>query len=93
MNAVIEEVEKLKEVSAITLVVYPSWLSNTVVVKKKNGKWRGCVNFTSLNRACLKNYFPFSKIDQLVESISNHDWMSCLNAYRGYHQIAMHKLN
>ena len=49
VDVVIEEVEELKEASAITKVVYPSWLSNTVVVKKKTGKWRVCVDFTSLN--------------------------------------------
>ena len=57
VNMVIE-VEKLKEASVITKVLYPSWLSNTVVVKKKNGMWRVCVDFTSFNRACLKNFFP-----------------------------------
>ena len=44
----IKEVKKL-EASAITYVLYPSWLSNIVVVKKKIGKWRVCIDFTSLN--------------------------------------------
>ena len=38
VDAVIKEVKKLKEASAITEVLYPSWLSNTFVVKKKIGK-------------------------------------------------------
>ena len=42
VNAVIEGVKKLMEASAITEVLYPSWLSNTVVVKKKTDKWRVC---------------------------------------------------
>ena len=49
VNAVIEKVDKLKEASAITKGLYPSWLSNTVGVKKKTRKWRDCVDFTSLN--------------------------------------------
>ena len=49
VDAVIEEVEKLKEVSAITKALYLSWLSNTVMINKKIGKWRVCINFTSLN--------------------------------------------
>ena len=49
VDAVIEEVEKLKEASAIIEVFYPSWLSNIVVVKKKTSKWKVCVDFTSLN--------------------------------------------
>ena len=90
VDAVIEEVEKLKEANAITEVLYPSWLSNTVVVKKKTGKWRVCVDFTNLNRACPKDCFPLPKIDQLVDSTSGHARMSFLDAYRGYHQIALH---
>ena len=50
-EAVEEEVDRLLENRAIQEVIYPTWLSNTVVVKKKNGKWRGCVDFTSLNKA------------------------------------------
>ena len=38
VDAVIEEVENIKEANAITKVLYPSWLSNTVVVKKKTSK-------------------------------------------------------
>ena len=49
VDAVIEEIEKLKEASAITEFLYPSGLYNIVVVKKKTGKWRVCVDFTSLN--------------------------------------------
>ena len=49
VNVVIEELEKLKEASAITEVLYSIWLSNTVVVKKKTSKWRVCVDFASLN--------------------------------------------
>ncbi|XP_057463838.1 uncharacterized protein LOC130753679 [Actinidia eriantha] len=90
VDAVIEEVEKLKEADAIVEVLYPSWLSNTVVVKKKTGKWRVCVDYTNLNRACPKDCFPLPKIDQLVDSTSGHARMSFLDAYRGYHQIALH---
>ena len=90
IDAVIEEVEKLREANAIIEVIYPNWLSNTVVVKKKKGKWRVCVNFTNLNRACPKDCFPLLKIDQLVDSTSGHARMSFLDAYRGYHQITLH---
>ncbi|GFS29078.1 hypothetical protein Acr_00g0005240 [Actinidia rufa] len=79
VDAVIEEVEKLREADAIIEVIYPSWLSNTVVVKKKTGKWRVYVDFTNLNRACPKDYFPLPKIDQLVDSISGHARMSFLD--------------
>ena len=61
-----------------------------MVVKKKNGKWRVCVDFTSLNKACPKDSFPLPKIDQLVDATSGHGRMSFLDAYRRYHQIVMH---
>ena len=63
VEAVKQEVEKLKKVGAIREVFFPKWLFNTVVVKKKNGKWRVCVDFTDLNRACPKDPFPVLKID------------------------------
>ena len=50
-NAVKEEVNKLKQAGAIKEVFYPKWLVNTVVVKKKNGKWWVCVDFTDINKA------------------------------------------
>ena len=57
-DAVREEVMKLKKAGAIKEVFYPEWLANTIVVKKKSGKWRVCVNFMSLNKACPKDPFP-----------------------------------
>ena len=71
VDAMIKEVEKINETSAITKVLYPSQLSNTVVVKKKNDKQRECVDFSSPNQACLKDSFPLSKIDQLVDLTSS----------------------
>ena len=58
-----QEVERLKEAGAIQEVFFPKWLSNTVVVKKKNGKWQVCVDFTNLNRTCPKDPFLVPKID------------------------------
>ena len=57
-NAIKDEVMKLKQSGAIKEMFYPKWLSNTVVVKKKNGKWRVCVGFTNLNKAYPKGLFP-----------------------------------
>ena len=56
-DAIRDKVRKLKQVGAIKKVFYPVWLANTVV-KKKSGKWRVCVDFTDLNKACPKNPFP-----------------------------------
>ena len=57
-DAIRDEVAKLKRVGAIKEVFYPKWLANTVVVKKKSEKWRVCVDFTDLNKACPKDLIP-----------------------------------
>ena len=80
-----EEVDRLKEAGAIKEVFYPKWLANTVVVKKKNGKWRVCVDFTDLNKVCSKDPFPVPKIDQLVDVTFGHPRMSFLDTFQGYH--------
>ena len=62
-DAIREEVRKLKQARAIKEVFYPEWLANTMVVKKKSGKWRVCVDFIDVNKACPKDPFVMSKID------------------------------
>ena len=62
-DAIKDEVMKLKRAGAIKEVFYPKWLANTVVVKKKSGKWRVYVDFTDLNKACPKDPFPKPRID------------------------------
>ena len=72
VEAINEEMEKLKRLGAIREVFFLKWLANTMVVKKKNGKWRVCVDFTDLNRVCPKDPFSVSKIDQLVDATVGH---------------------
>ena len=81
VEAVRQEVGKLKEAGAIKEIFFADWLANTVVVKKKNGKWRVCIDFTDLNRACTKDPFPMPKIDQLVDATFRHPRMSFLDAF------------
>ena len=80
-ESVCQEVTKLKQAGAIKEVFYPEWLANTVVVKKKSGKWRVCVDFTNLNKACSKHPFPMPKIDQLVDATVGYPRMSFLDAF------------
>ena len=89
LNVVKDKVVKLKQARAIKEVFYLEWLANTVVVKKKTGIWRVCVDFTDLNKACPKDPFPMPQIDQLVDATVGHPWMSFLDAFQGYHQIPL----
>jgi hypothetical protein len=61
------ELRKLLEARFIKEVFHPTWLANPVPVKKKNWKWRMCVYYTSLNKACPKVPFPLPRIDQIVD--------------------------
>ena len=69
----------------------PTWLSNVVLIKKKNGKWRMCVDFTSLNKACPKDDFPLPKISTLIDSTTGCKLLSHLDCFSGYHQIWMNQ--
>ncbi|XP_059658398.1 uncharacterized protein LOC132304680 [Cornus florida] len=89
-QAISEEVEKLLKVDFIQEVYYPDWLENVVLVKKANGKWRLCVDFTDLNKACPNDSFPLPRIDMLVEGTAGHKLLSFMNAYSGYNQISMY---
>lgn len=81
--------EKLLAVGFIREVEYPEWLANVVVIPKKEGKWRVCVDYTNLNDACPKYSFPLPRIDQIVDSIAGYKMLSFLDAFSGYHQIPM----
>ena len=88
-NAVKDKVMKLKQVGAIKEVFYLEWLANTVVVKKKTRKWRVCVDFTDLNKACPKDPFPMPGIDQQADATVGHPRISFLDAFQGYHQMPL----
>ena len=88
-RAIGEEIVKLLAARFIREVFHSDWLANPVLVKKKTGKWRMCIDYTSLNKACPKDHFPLLRIDQIVDSTSGCEILSFLDAYSGYHQIAM----
>ena len=77
-KAINEEVGKLLQAGAIREVEYPEWLANVVLVKKANDKWRLCIDFTDVNRACPKDSFPLPRIDLIVELLAMNSsvlWM------------------
>jgi hypothetical protein len=84
-----EDILKLLSARFIREVFHPEWLENPVLVMKKNKKWRMYVDYTSLNKACPKDPFPLPRIDQVVDSTTGCEILCFLDAYSGYHQIAM----
>ena len=89
-QALKEEVDKLLSNDFIKESFYPSWRANPVLIKKPNGKWRTCVDFTDLNKAYPKDNFPLPRIDQLVDATSWHPLLSFMEPYPGHNQIPMH---
>jgi hypothetical protein len=85
------EVKRLLSAGVIKEVKYPEWLANIVMVKKANGKWRMCIDFTYLNKVCPKDEFPLPRIDSPVDAAASSELMSLLDCYSGYHQIWMKK--
>ncbi|XP_073290538.1 uncharacterized protein [Primulina huaijiensis] len=84
-----EQVQDLLRAGHIQEIYFPTWLSNEVLVPKSAGKWRMCVDFRDLNRACPKDCYPLPRIDQLVDSTAGQELLCFLDAYQGYHQIPL----
>jgi hypothetical protein len=88
-NFIYEEVKKLLNAGFVWEVHHPRWLANPVVVPKANGMLQMCIDYTSLNKACLKDPFPLPRIDHIVDSTSGCDLLYFLDAYLSFHQIPM----
>jgi hypothetical protein len=75
------EVQRLLDARFIQEVHYSSWLVNVVMVKKKNNKWRMCTDFTDINKCCVKEDFPLSRIDKVVDSATGCETMALLDYF------------
>ena len=80
-RAIAEEVHKLQEASFTKEVYYPDWLVNVVMIKKANGKWRMCVDFIDLNKACPKDNYAFPCVDVLVDFMAQHQLLSFMDIF------------
>ena len=86
-RTIVEEIHKLQEASFVREVYYPDWLANVVMIKKASGKWRMCVDFTDLKKACPMDSYPLLQVDVLVDSIARHQLLSFMDAFSSYNQI------
>jgi hypothetical protein len=85
-EAIKKELAKLLAVGFIKEVYDPKWLANPVLVSKKNNnEWRMCVDYTDLNKHCLKDPFTLPHIDQVIDSTAGCVLLSFLDCYSGYH--------
>lgn len=85
-----EECDKLLANGFVKSLSTPKWISNPMLVKKPNGKWRTCIDFSNMNDACPKDCFPLPRIDQLVDATIGDEMLSFMDAYSGCNQNAMH---
>jgi len=82
-----EELQKLLNVNFIYPISDSQWVSPLVIVPKKNGKWRVCIDYRELNKATLKDHFPLPFIDQVLDTLAGKKYFSFLDGFSGYNQI------
>jgi hypothetical protein len=85
------EVQKLLDARIIREVQYPVWVANVVMVPKKNGNMRMCIDFTELNKACPKDPYPLPRIGVIIDQAAGCDLLSLLDCFSGYHQVWMRR--
>jgi hypothetical protein len=86
-NIVKQELQKFLQANLIYPISDSQWVSPLVIVPKKNGKWRICVDFQELNKSTHRDYFPLPYIDQVLDTLSGKKYFSFLDGFSGYNQI------
>ena len=81
------ELHKLLNVNFIYAISNNQWVSSLVIVPKKNGKWRVCIDYREFNKATLKYHFPLPFIDQVLDTLAGKKYFSFLDGFSGYNQI------
>ena len=83
------EIQKQWDAGFLDVVYYPQCVDNVVVVPKKDGKIRVCVDYRDLNKASSKNDFPLPYIDILVDNVTKGAIYSFIHEFSGYNHIKM----
>lgn len=77
-----KEAVELVAAGVLRETTFPSWISNSIMVKKVDGSHCICVDFTNLNKACPKDCYHLPEIEQKVESLKGFRWKSFPDAYK-----------
>ena len=83
----IKELNKLIESKIIFPIKHTSWVSNLVLVRKKNREIRLCVDFHDLNRASLKDRHPLPSMERILKVVLGSERFSLLDGFSRYNQI------
>ena len=85
-----KEIQKLLNAKIIIPVRYSKWIENLVIVRKKNGEIRLCIDFRNLNKCSKKDNYPLPKMEHLLQRVSGASVMSFLDGFSSYNQVSVH---
>jgi hypothetical protein len=86
-NQIQKELQKMVDAGIIAPIRYSSWMSNLVVVRKKTGEIRLCVDFRNLNQLSLKDNYHLPNMEHLLQRVTEVGMMSMLDGFSGYSQV------
>lgn len=86
MEAIDEHVNEMLRHGVIEPAASP-WASNVVLVSKKDGSLRFCVDYRAVNAVTYKDAYPLPLIDNCINAMSGSSWFSTLDLRAGYHNI------
>ena len=83
------EVKKLLHAQIIVPLRYLEWVANLVLVRKKNGEIRRCVDFRNLNRSSRKDNYPLPKMEHILQKVTGESRISMIDGFSDYNQISI----
>ena len=88
-----KELSKLIEANIIFPIKHSSWVANLVLIRKKNGEIRLCVDFRDLNQASLKDHHPLPSMEQILSKVSSSEKLLFLDGFSGYNQALVKEVD